>query len=494
MRIIILEKQFFGHPRGLMTLFFTEMWERFSYYGMRALLLLYMVSAVEQGGMGFDAPTSAAIYGLYTMLVYLMALPGGWLADKVLGLRNAIFYGGIIIAFGHFLMVFESKVTFFLGLLCVAVGTGLLKPNISVLVGKLYTDDDQSRRDAGYSIFFLGINIGAFIAPFITGYLGEYVNWHYGFGIAGIGMVIGVIQFMFTEEYLGEKGSRPVKTETNSDHRVKVGLVVVLLVLGGLVYAIASNILQVNVILVAEYSAILIGGSTILYFLYLFLQGELNLTERKNVTAIAMFFMIAIVFYMAYEQQGSTLNLFAKRYTNLFVGSFEMPASWLQAIPAVAVIIFAPIFAWIWIFLSSRGSGLTTPVKLSLGLLFMGLGYVVMIGASAVVITGSKPTYGWLILTYVFHTFGEICLYPVGLSAVSRLAPKRFSGQMMGVWFMSLALGNLMAGILAGQFDEKAIATDPGVLTRLFMSVAIISVVTAVIVFLLRNLIRRMEI
>lgn len=208
-----MQKTFFGHPRALSTLFFTEMWERFSYYGMRALLLLYMVSPLSEGGLALDEKNAAAIYGLYTMMVYLMALPGGWLADKLFGLRNAVFYGGCVITMGHFCMAFDYLPLFFIGLLLIVTGTGLLKPNISSLVGQLYPESDSAKRDSGFSIFFLGINIGAFIAPFITGYLGEAINWHLGFGVAGIGMLMGLLQFKHTESHLGNVG-RLIDTAT----------------------------------------------------------------------------------------------------------------------------------------------------------------------------------------------------------------------------------------------------------------------------------------
>jgi proton-dependent oligopeptide transporter, POT family len=487
-------KTFFGHPRGLATLFFTEMWERFSYYGMRALLLLYMVTAVDKGGLGLDEKTGGAIYGLYTMLVYLLALPGGWIADRFLGLRKSVFYGGCIIASGHICMAFDSIETFFIGLLLIVIGTGMLKPNISSLVGTLYSENESAKRDAGFSVFFMGINIGAFISPIITGFLGEKVNWHFGFAAAGLGMIIGVIQFRMTEKYLGEAGGPPMKSgdQSNKTHSSQVILGLVASCALVFVVLLLLKIVVVNPIEIARYSAFVLAGSVGAYFIYILVFGELEAAERKKIWAIAIFFVASAIFYAGYEQQGSSLNLFASRYTNMFIGKFQMPASWLQSVPPVAVIVFSPVFAFLWIWLSKRKLNPATPIKLSLGLIFMSLGYIVMMRASQIVVNGSKAMPTWLILTYVLHTFGEICLYPVGLSAVTKLAPKRIVGQMMGIWFMSLAFGNLIAGIFAGEFDAQKIAIDPHIMVDLFMQVAIAMLIGGAAVFLLYKPVRRL--
>lgn len=469
------EKNFFGHPRGLATLFFTEMWERFSYYGMRALLLLYMVTSIEGGGLGFDEKTSGAIYGLYTMLVYLLALPGGWIADNLFGLRKTVFYGGCIISLGHFLLLFPFIQTFFLGLLLIVIGTGMLKPNISSLVGELYLPEENARRDAGYSIFFMGINIGAFLAPFITGYLGEKINWHYGFAAAGIGMVLGVIQYKISEHSLGDKGLPPIfLKEDRQRSNNKLILVIVAAIVGLFVVLMLTGILIPDPVNIANVSAYVIAGSAVFYFIFLLFFSMLEPAERKGVITIAVFFLASVVFYMGYEQQGSSLNLFALRYTNMVVGNFEMPVSWLQSVPAVSVLIFAPFFAWLWVWLSQRKMNPSTPVKLSFGLLFVSLSYVLMSAAALIIVDGQKALPGWLVITYLLQTFGEICLYPVGLSAVKKLAPKRFSAQLMGVWFMSLALGNLMAGLIAGEMDAELISIDPKILVNLFVTIAAI--------------------
>jgi proton-dependent oligopeptide transporter, POT family len=489
------EKTFLGHPRGLATLFFTEMWERFSYYGMRALLLLYMVGAVQQGGMGLDDRTAGAIYGLYTMFVYLMALPGGWIADKLWGLRKSVFYGGCLIALGHICMAFPFTETFFIGLLFIILGTGLLKPNISSMVGELYPPDDQARRDAGFSVFFMGINLGALLAPLIVGYIGENIDWHYGFAAAGVGMIAGVIQYKLTESYLGDAGSPPVyatSEELQTKRKIKNSLVLISLALVAFVFLMISGLLTINPITFAGVSGIVITVCVFLYFGYVFLSENLTRDEQKKVGAIFILFLVTVAFYAGYEGQGSSLNLFADRYTNMFIGSFEMPASWLQSAPPFFVLIFVPVFAWLWIWLAKRKLNPSTPVKMALGLLWMGVGYWVMMFASDIVIAGDKPLPTWLIATYMFHTFGEICLYPIGLSGVTKLSPKRLVGQMMGVFFMALALGNLVAGLYAGEFNNEAITANPSLLKELFGLIVKIMLIGTVVVIAFNRPIRKL--
>lgn len=495
------DKSFFGHPRGLATLFFTEMWERFSYYGMRALLVLFMVASVEKGGLGIDDKTATAIYGLYAMLVYLLALPGGWIADRLLGLQKAVFYGGCLIAFGHILLAFPSIESFFLGLFFIVVGTGLLKPNISSLVGQLYPASEPARRDAGFSIFYMGINLGAFTAPFITGYLGENINWHYGFAAAAVGMIIGLIQYKVTEHYLGGVGERIVR---NKDHdedekerrKIVLGLTVVGVVISIVVALLLFRIIKVNPVVIAQASSVIILVSVVLYFLYIFIGEKLVADERKKLIAILILFLFSCVFWAGYEQQGSSLNLFAKRYADRFIFGWEMPAAWLQAAPPIFVVIFSLVFAWIWVFLSKRNLDPSTPVKFSFGLLFTALGFAVMMWASWLVVSdgvaGPEASPGWLVLTYLLHTFGEICLYPVGLSAVTKLSPQKLRGQMMGVWFTSLAFGNLIAGLFAGEFDETGIAANPDLLVDLFWTVVKVTAVAGIIILILKKPIRKL--
>jgi POT family proton-dependent oligopeptide transporter len=490
-------KTFLGHPRGLATLFFTEMWERFSYYGMRALLLLFMVAAVDKGGLGLDDKTGAAIYGLYTMFVYLLALPGGWLADKFFGLRKAIFYGGCIIAMGHIFLALPYKETFFLGLSFIVIGTGLLKPNISSIVGGLYAPNEQIKRDAGFSLFYMGINLGAFISPVITGSLRLNFNWHYGFIAAGVGMIIGLIQYKMTEHYLGDIGIQPVKLDDpvlqkKREQQIKLGLYAFVFMFVSFSILLIKHVIIIDPIAIAKGSAYALGICFFLYFVYIFLFEKLTSEEKRKILVIGILFLFSCMFWAGYEQQGSSLNLFAARYTDLTLFGKIRPAEWLQSAPPIFVIIFSSVFAWLWIRLSTKNINPSTPVKFSLGLLFMAAGYAVMMGASLIVIQGMKASSAWLIVTYLLHTFGEICLYPVGLSAVTKLSPGRLSGQMMGIWFMSLAFGNLIAGLFAGEFDAVAITANPQLLVDLFWSVVKVMGFAGLIVLILSKPIRKL--
>ncbi len=490
-------RTFFGHPKGLATLFFTEMWERFSYYGMRAILLLFMIASVEKGGMGLDTKTGAAVYGLYTMFVYLLALPGGWLADKFFGLRRSIFYGGCLIAAGHLILAFPFTETFFVGLLFIVAGTGLLKPNVSSMVGEIYPSDDQVKRDSGFSIFFMGINIGGLIGPFIVGYLGQKVDWHYGFAAAGIGMIAGVIQYKLTEKNLGTAGLDPNRladpvAEAKRYKSIRTGLWITVLFIAAVVTLLLSKIIVINPTVFAGVSGIVILACAFLYFIYVFLAEKLDADERKKVMAILLIFLTVAMFYAGYEGQGSSLNIFADKYTNMFIGSFEMPSSWLQSAPSFFVLLLVPFFAWLWVTLAKKNLNPSTPIKLVLGLVFMGLGYLVMVKASAILVGGEKPLPHWLIITYMLHTIGEICLYPIGMSAITKLSPKRLVGQMMGVFFMALALGNLVAGLYAGEFNDELIKQNPSVLLDLFGLIVKIMFVAALVVLIFSKPLRKL--
>src|SRR6056297_863458 len=364
---------FFGHPRGLATLFFTEMWERFSYYGMRAILVLFMVDAINRGGLGLDDTTATAIYGLYTMFVYLLALPGGWLADKFFGLRNAICYGGIIITLGHFSMAIPGNTTFYLGLILIVIGTGLLKPNISSIVGGLYSDNEQARRDAGFSIFYMGINIGAFIAPLVTGYLGEGINWHYGFGAAGVGMLLGLIQYKMTEKYLGDVGAEPEMTGTPEEQqklfsRIKAGLWITGLFFVAAFVAISSGWITIDPVAIADASGIVIFFLVVAYFVYVYIVENLTDDEKKKIGVIAALFVFSAIFWSGFEQAGSSLNLFAERYTDRDIFGWLMPASWLQSVNAYFVIPRAHVFGRLWGRLHKKKPGRRSPLQAAHGL------------------------------------------------------------------------------------------------------------------------------
>jgi POT family proton-dependent oligopeptide transporter len=490
------DRSFFGHPKGLATLFFTEMWERLSYYGMRGLLLLFMVSTVKSGGMGLDEKLGGAIYGLYTMFVYLLALPGGWLADRFFGLRKSVFYGGCIITIGHFCLALPFTETFFLGLLLIVIGTGMLKPNVSSLVGELYPPDEQARRDAGFYIFFMGINLGAVFGPLIVSYLGEEINWHYGFAAAGIGMFFGVLQYKLTEKNLGQAGLEPSKLEDpvaqqKRERGIRNGLWITGILLASFVILLMLKVVVINPIAIAQASSVVILVSVVVYFVYVFLFEKLTADEKKKVAVIAVFFLATCMFYGGYEQQGSSFTLFGERYTDREIFGKEFPTGWFISVPSVWVLVFVPVFAWLWLWLAKRNLNPSTPVKLAFGLLFIAFGFALMMAASTIVVAGNKASPWWLVTTYLLHTFGEICLYPVGLSAVTKLSPKRIVGQMMGVFFMALAFGNLMAGLFGGNFDDAAIAANPPLLTDLFWQVTRVMLVAGLVVLVISKPLRK---
>jgi len=462
--------EFFGHPRGLSTLFFMEMWERFSYYGMRALLVLFMVDQIEDGGLAFDDPTATAIYGLYTAAVYLVALPGGWIADRLIGAQRSVWFGGIVIMSGHFVLAVPGIGPFFLGLILVVLGTGLLKPNISAIVGELYGLDDE-RRDAGFTIFYMGINIGAAIGPLICGLLARD-NWHYGFAAAGVGMLAGLVQFRVTRTYLGSAGLEPERgaTEGGLHRKAWTGIAVCLLTVGGLLAAGLTGALRLDAVSLARGTTYVIAGVGLLYFAYLFVLGRLTREERQRVIVILALFLGSAMFWAGFEQAGSSLNLFAERYTIRQFGSFEIPTAWFQSLNPAFIILLAPIYSLVWVALARRHMNPTSPVKFALGLMILGAGFAVMFGAAELVADGNQVLPTWLFFTYLLHTMGELALSPVGLSSVSKLAPRRFVGQMMGVWFLSISLGNIIAGLIAGEFHADAVDEMPALYLQIVIT------------------------
>jgi POT family proton-dependent oligopeptide transporter len=421
-----------GHPAGLTTLFFTEMWERFSYYGMRALLVLYMAAALDKGGLGFSDATATSIYGTYTMSAYLTPLLGGWIADRFLGARAAVLWGGIIIAAGHFSMAFSSLPTFYAGLILVAAGTGLLKPNVSTMVGSLYSEEDP-RRDSGFSIFYMGINLGAMIAPIVCGYLGQKIDWHLGFAAAGVGMVLGLVQYLANRKRLAHVGSRPESRKTRENSAP---------------------------------------------------QAPFTREEIRRLLVIGLLFFFSVVFWMVFEQAGSSYTFFADRHTDNHIFGFEFPSSWFQSVNSIFIIALAPVFSWLWIWLKNRQP--SSPAKFSIGLSFVGLGALVL--ALAATMTGAgRVSPIWLVSLYFIQTIGELCLSPVGLSTTTKLAPVRIVGLMMGVWFLSISLGSKLAGWAAGFYRD-----DPGAMFRLFGTLGLVAIVAGLILAALVPQIRKL--
>jgi proton-dependent oligopeptide transporter, POT family len=460
----------------LATLFFTEMWERFTFYGMRAFLLLFLVAAVQTGGLGIDDKTATAIYGLYTSGTYLAALPGGWIADRLIGAQNAVIAGGLLLVIGNALLVIPGPpALFFLGLLVIVLGVGLLKPNISTIVGELYPEAG-ARRDAGFSMFYMGINVGGFLGPIIAGFVAEKYGWRWGFGVAAIGMALGVAQFLWTRHYLGASGVAPLPSTTaNTRSWTPVWIGVALLV--AVVCALWLGWVTVSAIQIAEYFTAVIVAIAVAYFTWLLRYGGLDAVEKKRIWLVIVLFTGCALFWSGFEQAGSSLNLFADRYTDRMFGSWELPASWLQSVNSLFIIIFAPIFSWLWVSLAKRNLDPSMPAKFAWGLILMGLGFLVMVGAARVVASGDSPLPYWLVLTYLLHTFGELALSPVGLSSVTKLAPQRYVGQMMGSWFLAVSLGNLIAGLLAGHFQWENPQLVPSQFMFLFWFGAIAGVV-----------------
>ena len=462
----------FGHPIGLVNLFFTEMWERFSFYGMRALLILFLVDNMR-GGFGLDDRTAAAIYGLYNAAVYMLSVPGGWIADRLLGAQRAVLGGGVIIAIGHVLLGFGTlPPVFFLGLLAIVLGTALLKPNISAIVAQLYPEGG-ARRDAGFSIFYTGINLGAFLGPLLTGWLALQYGWHVGFGCAAVGMFLGVLQFALFRRSLGAAGLNPLEARTDAPlpgmhphaWRWLAGIAAGVALLIVLIW---RGALPVAPIALQHGTTYLIVGISVLYFGYLLLGAGLTSAEKKRTGVLIMLFVCCAVFWSGFEQAGSSFSLFAERFTNRRIDGFEVPAAWFQWLNAIDIVIFATPFAALWIWLGKRGRDPSAPVKFTLGLVGMALGFPVIAAAAKLAAGGQLVSMNWLIAVYLIHTWGELCLSPVGLSAFTKLAPGRFAGQSLGVWFTATALGELIASLFAGNIDFGNLPAVPGQYMHIF--------------------------
>jgi POT family proton-dependent oligopeptide transporter len=436
------------------------MWERMSYYGMRALLVLYMTGAVTgfNPGLGWSQVESQAIYGIYSGMVYFMVVPGGWIADNILGHQKAVLIGALIIALGHFTLAIPIEQTFFLGLIFVVLGTGLLKGNISTIVGQLY-DGQDDRRDSGYTIFYMSINIGSTLGFLICSYLGEKIGWHWGFGAAGIGMTFGVIQYIKHRHLLGDAGMYP--NEMSDEKRkkytnyLKVSLVAMFMVIGAGLF----GFIVIDPRFFAEQFAYFLTIVAGLYFIYLFLFAGLNASERKNLILLFLLFIGAAAFWSGFDQSAGSLNIFARDYTDLSVAGYKIPVGWLQFANPIIVVLFAPIFAGIWAQLARKNLDPSLPFKFAIGLLFMALSFFVMIIAVNLAIESSPVGMQWLLLTYLFQTWGELALSPIGLSAFSRYGPKRYMGQMFGLWFLASAIGGVLAGLLGGEALDGGLET-----------------------------------
>ncbi len=426
-----VSNEFMGHPKGLFVLFFTEMWERFSYYGMRAILVLYLVARTTEDnpGLGWTDAEALKLYGWYTMLVYVASIPGGWIADKMIGQKKSVLYGGILLCFGHGILAVEQLWAFYTGLGLIILGVGLLKPNISTMVGGLYKKGDI-RRDKGFTIFYIGINIGAFLSSLIVGYVGEVHGWHYGFGLAGIGMLAGMLVYLWGQKHLEDVGNY--------------------------------------------------FGSSVDPEEQAAMNRPLTKIEKDRVIVLLLSFLLVIIFWGAFEQAGGLMNIYAKDKTNRMLMGFEVPASWFQSLNAMFIIFLGTSVAAYWANRKLKGGVSTSLFKMIIGLIIMGAGFFFMSGASAEYNSGGSSAMYWLVLAYLFHTIGELCISPVALSFITKLAPLKYGSIMMGVYFAMTGLGNKLAGLLgesASEFGEFTI----------FTGIAIFCVAVGLLVLLIRK-------
>ena len=483
---------FGGHPPGLAALFMTELWERFSYYGMRALLVLYMTAPGLSGGYGLATSDAARIYGNYTMAVYLLAIPGGFIADAYLGAHRAVLIGGLMIACGHYAMAVHSAATFYLGLVLIALGTGLFKPSISAMVGALYPTADRTRsgtspadqpdalRDAGFSIFYMGINIGAFIAPLVTGFLAQSgwfkawlaargfdpaLSWHWGFGAAGVGMTVAIVSYLMRRDSLAGIGDRPVVADGAAQRAGLVGVGT----LGLLVLGLASDAPGFGFVRAAF---LLAPIAAIAWF------ARRPGVNSQQIAAVFVFFIASMVFWAIFEQAGLSIALFADRLTANSVVGFAFPSAWFQALNPLFVIALAPVMAWAWVRLGAHQP--SAPVKFALGLALLGTSFVLMVPAALLTAAG-KVSPLWLVGLFLLQTIGELCLSPVGLSTMTKLAPPGHAGLMLGIWFLASAWGNKLAGVIGAEFN----AEQPRELAWFFLRQALlVAVATAILIAL----------
>ncbi|MFE4372353.1 peptide MFS transporter [Streptomyces sp. NPDC056835] len=450
------EKTFFGHPRGLATLFMTEMWERFSFYGMRALLTIYLISGgpdaskgLQGGGLGIDLATTTAVYSIYLSMVYLLAMPGGWLGDRLWGPRKTVTIAACTIMLGHLTLALPGTGSFFAGLALVALGSGLLKANISTMVGHLYDGPDDPRRDGGFTIFYMGINIGAFFAPLIIGTVGETYNWHLGFALAAVGMGIGLIMFLLGTKHLSPRSSR-VPTPLSREERVtwlRKGMT--WLLIAAVFYGAVglSGNFTLNWAMVPLTLAGIVIPATVL--IRIKRDKELSETEQTKMSGYIWFFVAAAVFWMIYDQGGSTVQAFGTTKASGELFGLGFPSSWYQSLNPVFIMALAPVFAWFWLWLNRRGQEPSTVVKFAAGLFVVGVSFFFFLIPLAMAADGTLVSPVWLVGIYLIQTVGELCVSPVGLSVTTKMAPAKYASQMMGVWFLAVTAGDSVTGLLS---------------------------------------------
>ncbi|MBM0636950.1 peptide MFS transporter [Campylobacter sp. VicNov18] len=488
---------FLGHPKPLFSLSMIELWERFSFYGIRPLLVLFMSAAINLGGLGMERESASAIVGIFAGCLYLAALPGGWLADNYLGQKKAIFLGSILIALGHLsiaLSIFNSLM-FFIGLGFIVVGTGLFKTCASVMVGMLYKNNDP-RRDSGFTIFYMGINLGAFFAPLICGFLQKEYGWHLGFGTGGLGMLLAVIIFYFKtipdlKEYNQEVGLEHNWEKLINENK-NIGLIFLacLGVIATIIILSYFNLIDLSPVSLSKKMIFVILTCTGIYFLYLFFFSSLSKSEKKNLVVFVILFFMAAFFWSFYEQQPTSFNLFAEDFTDRVLFGWEIPTPWFQSLTSIFVIVFAPVMSFVWIFLQKHNLELSSISKFALGILGAGICFMIMMFAAKNVLNtqGGSVSMLWLVASMWFLTLGELCLSPVGLSIMTQIAPNLIKSQVMGLWFVAGALGNVVAGLVGGHVDAKNIDSLPDLFGQCMWFLFIM----AIILFLIRKPIYKM--
>jgi POT family proton-dependent oligopeptide transporter len=521
-------KTFFGHPKGLQTLFFTEMWERFSYYGMRAFLVVFISTAAVQGGLGETEEVAGIFYALYGSSIYLMSLPGGWLADRYLGQRVAVLVGGIVIMLGHITLAIPSHTTFVIGLGLVVIGTGFLKPNVSTIVGQLYSKSDP-RRDAGYTIYYMGINIGAFFAPIVCGFLaqsaifrhflaggtvtgyvplaglelfslsGPGINpnhaWHFGFGAAAVGMGFGIVQFLLGWKHLGTAGAAPDRSARASSPglptpawiiagfgAVVIGISTLLFLSGGVTPQAIKNAFGVGLLVIS---------ACVFAIMHEYVARDAD--ERRRVRAMMVLFLGCLSFFALFEQAGSTLSLFAEKHVHRQLLGIDFPSSYYQFINAMFVVMLAPLFGWMWVALARRGKEPTSVTKFSIGMVVTGLSFATLLPALlGPIAVGDRTTGGFLFVFYFVSTCAELFISPVGLSTMNKLAPDRLAGFVMGIWFLATAVGYYFAGLAEHQVGSLAKHLDLHPFAGLFYLLIVFAMMVALVLYLLAGPVKRM--
>ena len=473
--ILANQKQFLGHPVGLYILFLTEMWERFSYYGMRAILVLYLVGEVgiENAGLGWSNEDALALYGWYTMFVYVASIPGGIIADKILGQKKSVFVGGMLLVAGHSVLAIEAMWAFYTGLTLIVMGVGMLKPNISTMVGGLYPKHEQDKRDMGFYIFYMGINLGAAVSALLVGYIGETIGWHYGFGLAGIGMAFGQLTYWYGQRYLTHVGNLVVD-ERDESEKTDGNLISAIFKstnsLAGFILTLFLGIFIWQFQGSLDYG-LLVMGLAFAVGVGIVVYNDGDKIEKDKILVTYLAFLIVIVFWGSFEQAGGLLNVYAKQKTDLLIGNFLVPASWFQSVNAIFILIFATVVGSFWVWWKNRKRESSSLFKMAIGVIIMGWGFFFMSAASMQYEAEGLSSMHWLVLAYLFHTIGELCASPVALSFITKLAPDRWMAFMMGAYFAATGLGNKVAGLLgesATEMGEFAIFTGIAVFCTIF--------------------------